>query len=101
MAKRKQIREKPKKKVKEKFEFEVGEIVIYSSGVYDKLKGLECEVLSRSRDKKGENKRDWYNVRFQDGKEFLLLLAGSVSKGKRDEVESIETEKELDSKLEQ
>lgn len=67
------------KKKEKNFQFENGEIVIYASSLYDKYKGKECVIFSRSKEKKVN---EWYRVRFDDGNEILTTLSALKKKEK-------------------
>lgn len=80
MAKTKN-RTKTNKEKEKNFQFENGETVIYVSSLYDKYKGKECVIFSRSKEKKIN---EWYRIRFNDGFEILTTLSALKRKEELD-----------------
>lgn len=71
-------KKKSKKEIREEqYKFRLQEKVLYCGSAYSQYTGLECEVISRTKD-------GWFRVRFFDGKE-ILTPAGTLREIERKE----------------
>jgi hypothetical protein len=61
-----------KKERKFNYKYEVGDIVVYTGGMYDKYKNQECEIVIRERQHQGQ----YYKIKFADGLIVTTTLSG-------------------------
>ena len=63
-------RKKKKPDKPQRFQFNIGEVVIYVGGLYSKYKNKECVIVDKSKKRITE----WYRVKFADNVEFETVM---------------------------
>jgi len=60
------------------YEYNLAEEVIYISSLYEKYKGKECIILSRTRTKKNDRVQEWYSIKFNCDDYEMMTTLGSL-----------------------
>ncbi len=61
---------KTKKQKSQRYQFNIGENVIYLGNLYSNYKNKECTIVSRSKSRITE----WYRIKFADNVEFDTIV---------------------------
>jgi len=74
-------RKKTKPEKPPKYQYDIGEIVIYTHGLYSERKNQKCEVITHNI----VSRQTWYKVKFLDG---LMITTPPNTLKKKEEIQN-------------